>query len=904
MLNKIVIINSELYAKASVHIGDSASIQITAENNVGKSSFLNALNFLYITDKDQMRFEDNRKLSESMKHYFSGTSIYSFIVFEIFNNGYYCILVKATPENSIEYYKINGEYKEDFFIQTSTEGFKAKKWEKILQELINDDPTDPPILLKSEELYNLVYNSDKNKNPVVWVRKDVIRRGRSLSNSFTNIYKHLIKTSEINEKSFKNALLIADNKQDVLLKISPYILDKINDFEKKKTHLDSLFAVKNDFESLKLLNERFISEECILGKLKNTFIKKFNEVEQDLSKKIAYDSELSMSIRTLENKIDVTLKGDRDGLNTQIGIFKNQITTTEKANEEIDKQLKEIEGYEPNENNLLYQGEISKLETDENKRLTLESQITQVERSKFTLQEVEKTIKDLENTIKTQESSIKIFDNLLYQNISTDPEIIRKVYSYLSSDVAKLDKSKIKKEISKADFPLTFFDSKIDVNDIEIKQLPTIKELQIELGTNKKELAEKEIQLDAIKNINLLQNEIKTLKESITSRNTFITKIKTKPSLLKKKFENEALIDSLKKSLIGTQIQINKKDEEIERVKTAFKLKKEEKANYEDELKTFTKQYQFITERHDIYVSDEISDEPFEKIHDKFSKIFDTFRGTRESRKELKDTINKRLNRDIQDIKQFIREVEEEIINIPQTDKVMNALLDTLAFEIGNPTSTFLSEYNDFKTFVYKSYNNKLAEYPVSNIQTVKVKIHEAEDIISDLNKISELKFSKGFDFDNSFSEGKKALERQFSGNKGKQIDIHDLFSIKVEITKVTGEIEEIDLSKQVQSRGTNIVLKLYLFLNILKDLVHSTLENKIVIYVDELDAIGQQNVKHLILFCVENNFVPIFAAPRKVEGIQKYYMIKEPLTKNKNQKSKITFGELQSFPVIYRDAE
>ena len=80
MLNKIIIINSELYAKAAIHIGENSSIQITAENNVGKSSFLNTLNLLYITDKEQMRFEDDRRLSDSMKHYFDGTSQYSYIV--------------------------------------------------------------------------------------------------------------------------------------------------------------------------------------------------------------------------------------------------------------------------------------------------------------------------------------------------------------------------------------------------------------------------------------------------------------------------------------------------------------------------------------------------------------------------------------------------------------------------------------------------------------------------------------------------------------------------------------------------------------------------------------------------------------------------------------------------------
>jgi hypothetical protein len=171
------------------------------------------------------------------------------------------------------------------------------------------------------------------------------------------------------------------------------------------------------------------------------------------------------------------------------------------------------------------------------------------------------------------------------------------------------------------------------------------------------------------------------------------------------------------------------------------------------------------------------------------------------------------------------------------------------------------------------------------------------------LDKISKLKFSDGLDFDSTYTESKKALERQLTESKGKPIDIYSLFTIKVEITKVTGETEEIDLSKQVQSKGTNIVLKLYLFLNILKDLVHSEPENKIVIYVDELNAIGQKNVIHLVRFCKDHHFVPIFAAPRKVEGIQKYYLIKEPQIKN-NQKPKITFGELQSFPIEYRDAK
>ncbi|MBW6536586.1 MAG: hypothetical protein K0B11_16370 [Mariniphaga sp.] len=905
MLNKIVIINSELYAKAAINIGENTSIQMAAENNVGKSSFLNTLNFLYITDKDQMRFEDDRKLSDSMKHYFDGTSQHSYIIFEIFKNGYYCILVKATPENSIEYYKISGEYQEDFFIQKTEEGFKAKKWEKVLQELTTDNPTDPPVLLKGEEFYNLIYNSDKNKNPVVWIKREVKRKGRAFSNSFTDIYKHLIKTSDINERSFKNALLIADHKQDVSLNVfttSSY--DKINEFEKKKAHVNNLSAVKLDFEKLKLLNDKFKSEESILGKLKNTFFKKFNSVERDLSEKLDENSFLSLSIKELEKKIEVIFKKERDELISEKTTYKNQLETAEKNNIEIDKLLKEIENYEPTEDDLMFQGLLTKVKEEDKKRTELQAQLIQLERSKFTLAEIEKAIKDLEAKIKNKEKSIKQFDNLLYQNISKDPEVILKAYSYLSNDVGNLDKSKIKKEISRADFPLTFFDGKIDVSEIDVKTLPTVQELKKDVEVMNKELSEKRIQFKAIKNRNSLQDDIDKLKKSISSTNALIEKIENKPTLVKNRADNVKLInETFKNAIADLEVKIESKDSEIEKEKGVLELKKDEKKQYEADIKNFKSQYQYFQEKQDIYQIEELLDEPFEKIHENFSRIYDSFRTTKEKRSELKETINRRLNKDVQDIKEFIRQVEEEISNIPEMDKVISNLLDTLSYEIGSPTFSFLSAFNDFKTFVYKSYNAKLAEYPISNIQNVKVKIFEADELIKDLDKISKLKFSDGFDFDNAYTESKKALERQLTDSKGKPIDIYDLFTTKVEITKVTGETEEIDLSKQVHSKGTNIVLKLYLFLNILKDLVNSKPENKIVIYIDELDAIGPKNVKHLIRFCKDHNFVPIFAAPRKVEGIQKYYIINEPKVKH-NQKPKITFGELQSFPVEYRNAE
>lgn len=468
-----------------------------------------------------------------------------------------------------------------------------------------------------------------------------------------------------------------------------------------------------------------------------------------------------------------------------------------------------------------------------------------------------------------------------------------------------MEKSKIKREINNVDFPLQFFDGLIDVSGVNIKtELPTVQNLEDELLSKEKELDEKVIQLKVVQNRKEVEAEIEKLRKAIEGESEFIKRVERKPEVRIKIETNNKAIEELKRDIEEIAGKIKEKDLEIDNSRNALSEKIEEKKQHQSDLASYRKQYEELSDTTEIYEIEEILDINFEEIFSSFQSQHKKFIKIKENRSQLKNDLNNTLKMDVQDIKKFIRDVDEEILNIPQTEKIIDSLLDTLSHEIGSPTHSFLTQYNDFKTFVYRSYNQRLAEYPISNIQSVKVKIDDNEELIKDLDKISSLKFSDGLDFDNSYAESREALERQLAGSTGKALEIEDLFKINVEITKVTGKTEIIDLSKQVQSRGTNIVLKLYLFLNILKELVHNNPENRVIIYVDELDAIGQKNVKHLIKFCKVNHFVPIFAAPRKVEGIEKYYLIKEPQKDLKNQRKKIAFGELQSFPVTYRDAE
>jgi ABC-type polar amino acid transport system ATPase subunit len=56
MLKRLLILNSDIYSKADIELDDYDSLQIVGPIDIGKSTLIYALNFLYIIDGKQMIF--------------------------------------------------------------------------------------------------------------------------------------------------------------------------------------------------------------------------------------------------------------------------------------------------------------------------------------------------------------------------------------------------------------------------------------------------------------------------------------------------------------------------------------------------------------------------------------------------------------------------------------------------------------------------------------------------------------------------------------------------------------------------------------------------------------------------------------------------------------------------------
>ncbi len=876
MLNRIVIINSQIYSKADIILNNTSGIQLAAESNVGKSSLINALNFLYIIDSNQMRFEGGRKLKESIPHYFKNIN-QSYIVFEIFKKGYYCILVKGNANNEIEYYKIDSAYKEEYFINV----------EEGKQSIINFQELQSNLLIQNinfqelskDSLYDLVYSESKKTQAVVWITDKVKRKGRALNNNFTKIYRYLLKSSEITDEDFKKSLIIADNKEIVLPVFAERSKDEITELESKQKKISRLRTIGTEYQQLKKLVDELQSKTKICCKLKYNFNRQFGKIEKEFTEKISESSELSIKINTLDKTIKTILTKEKDELNQKLGSIKGKIENIQNNNlPPISTVLKEIEPY-GEKGSLLYSGLENEIEEVKREYGNLFTLLTTIKKSNLTEVQIKSKIKQLNLEKENIENKIKNFENLLYQKISSDKNIRAKVYSILSKDVLEQTEEKIINKITKSENLLKLFDGVIDISSIKEKPFETIEELRLKFSEIEEELKKQKEILDTIIDRNKKEDKLVELEKYKNIKQNLLEKINNKANLLKKKEEIEKEIIRLENTFKATKEEIGKKEEEIETKTKELKDAEDEKERLNKQLLKYREWNYKINSFHEFFEVEELSELEFEKIFSEFEKTHNSINRLKEtifgseSEKGLFNNISKKLEKDTSNLFDFIKEVDEEIITLNELENSASELLELISHKFTKPTADFLQRYNEFKNFV-KNYNRQLSDFPVSNIKDVSIRVKDNEELITDFKKISSIsRIDELFSNNPEQKENLQVLKKYF--DLGIEYKFEQLFDLLLEIELKTGEKKKIKLIQQVESNATDRVLKLFLFLSIIKELALNDSENKIVIYIDELGAIGPHNVKQIIKFCNTFNFIPIFAAPREIDGIEKYYIIK-----------------------------
>lgn len=871
MLRRISILNSKIFAKAELKLDDCDSIQLVGSNNIGKSTLIYALNFLFVFDNRNMNFSGGRKLSkETVEHYFP-SSTQSYIVFEIFKQGYYCIIIKRDADFNLEYFILNSEYKESYFVDEFDGKIQMRKFEDVQTILLGQGLSFELINNKSD-VFTKIYQRGKRNNAVVWLEDTVKANG--LSNNFTKIYRYLINTKLIDNSTLKEALIISDNRENESMNFSGRDRNDLNKLKKLNDEIRILNDIRDDFFEFRNLVDKCNGMTAIAGKIKyafnNTYYNSLIELEEQIKAK-------EKQLEELNTEINDVLIRKRDQENQKIGELTAQIKNTEDKIEELDEIIVKTNKLAPID--FLTQSITNK----EKERAELEYKLSHISKKNLSSNTLRAQLLSKEEQIKQTENVITNFDSLLIHNISKNNNIKNWINTVFSEEIINLPKDNIIKEISKVQNKLLVFDGAINIPDsVTLKPLKTISDYQLELS-------EQQLQRKELEDLFKLAQDIETHKGKLNEVNIEINSFKEDiklhnalPQVIERKKTLQIKVNSSRNDITKIETELKRLKVEIERKEEALKSLTTERNRFENKKSDFAKFKTFI----DSVKVEDIEDESIASIEQLYNKLYQNENGefgrmvmlnTKNSRFEF---LKSKLNRLEADESEFIKIISEEIACIKDKESSIVILLQSISNQFAVPAHKLLTRFDDFKKFVYNRFNATLSKIQISDIKELKIELIENSKTIRELKQIKEIQSFDGqallqFDQSENLTTLNKYLDNQ------KDIQFHELFDIKLKIN-VKGEEKFVDLKNQVESDGTDRMIRLVFMMMVINKLVINDKENKVALFIDEVTSIDKNNRPELVRFCKEHNFIPIFAAPETVPDFNKYYFIKEAINGGK----------------------
>lgn len=863
MLKRLVILNSDIYSKADIELAECDSLQIVGPNNIGKSTLIYALNFLYIIDGKQMTFSGNRTGDKTtFNHYFPSISS-SYIVFEIFKKRYYCILVKKNAEGSLDYYKIDSDFKDEHYFKQSTEGQTLKKFDSLLADF-SSSGVEFSKFPNRRDLFNFVYQKGKKNNGVVWLNEGASQDQREITNNFSKIYRYLINSKLIDNKTLKESLIIADNKENEQVEFSKKNQKDIQTLLKHNREIKVIKNIQKSFTDFKELVNQYKAKNQILSELVYAFNALYSSVNIDLNTSV-----IKKRKEKEEHQVNLseTLNPKQNELNQKIGGLKTIILQKLTTIDTLTKQISKIKAYEGIA--FLHQS-FSNLDKE---RKDIESRLTQIENQNLKSRDIETEISRLMQEISNLERQINTYSNLLIHQISKNVKNKELLNAILSDSITALPKENIKSKIENLNDVMEIFDGAIIIpKDFQGKSIPSFEELQLRKIKAVKDKESNEQLLPIAKDLEKYRSELSRVQLKIKEISVKIEELNSLPELERNLINEESEQKSLIQQKDDTEKELRITQETIGRINQAIEILTNNISQKESRIREIQK-WKIRIEESGINEIEYQTNESLDNLYKNFERNL-TERDDIKNRKErLFDSLKTKTETVFASEDEFIRYLDSELATLEDKQKSIDALLKNISTQFSIPCKTLYSKFQEFEAFINNQFNSKIRKIKISDIDSLNIEIIPNENLIKDLKIIREIReLTSELIFDDQ-SENLNVLNRYLDNQS--IIEFKDLFDIKLHLDK-KGQHKVVDLRNQIESDGTDKMIRMVIIMSIIHQIVINNEENKIVIFVDEIGTIDEANRIEILNFCKENNFVPISAAPlHPYDGFDKYYLVR-----------------------------
>ena len=875
---RMIFIRSGNYDYAEVDF--DRAIHLVGRNNVGKTSLISALQFLFIGDQSDMRF-DGYTMDDTRRYYFKHPT--SYILFECLSaetHSYVTVGLRGYGPIGgyrIERFAFPGRFDRQMFI---TANQNVRDFDDIKFSIVQQREVFR--LLEPKDLRAALTGTWEERKLNLGI---VPLRDGTTNERFVHLFRNLLKLNKMEQEAIKQTLVEIYRRE-----FTKPAIDCQKDheasfskLESERTAIDRLTRIRPQIEALAAARDAQSKSRLILKPLYRALIAARAAEEARLEIALAGANKVLSEFGEKQTQ----LKTETMGLTTRRIDIGSTLTDIAKVNEAIRLLAIEFKHFVP--------------ELENEAVRNLEEAIGQLQGKLYNNTEpasiIQTDIVELKRQLDEAKHGREHFDKLLGSQLAkiVGENQIRDVFKILNpkllmqgvgeDGVRITDQEQLTDALAHIDRLIDLGENRFSGHGIavplgplgRVASLPNLEHLDDQIASLTKKLAERAAQLEVALNQNSLrktladrQKELKERSDRLRRHGDYIIKLGEASA----RAESEA-------RLIAQRDALEKRDQEISAAQTKL---------MNDSLASTAQQRQFADEQTKLLqyhppVPDDswpeapptdsagaFGDLPYAALLDRYRSACATERDATELIRNSLATIEVVLQDGYpgHTPEEKAAAAIDSLGSLAARQQSYDTLWNGLVTEIKSSIKEMLGDVERLKDKV-QEFNRRLGTVQISNLKRVSMDIVENRDRIKTYQQL----FNEGGIFGET-PETKLAVDavaKLIRGSDGK-VTLHELFGIEFVVEYANGSKKHFAKLDAIESNGTTIMIKALVNIMLMRDMMKKNRPFSIPFYLDEANQIDETNLKGLATIARSLGFTPVLASTMPVAVAETLYFV------------------------------
>nr|MBF0221335.1 hypothetical protein [Desulfobulbaceae bacterium] len=216
--------------------------------------------------------------------------------------------------------------------------------------------------------------------------------------------------------------------------------------------------------------------------------------------------------------------------------------------------------------------------------------------------------------------------------------------------------------------------------------------------------------------------------------------------------------------------------------------------------------------------------------------------------------------------------LQDEVDAVAERENAVQELWKSL---VAGLQSSFKGLNRDLQTLIMRidELNRRLGRISISNLARLRLILREHPEWTKRIKTMVEAEVSPLFADPTAVSEAHSQLGDLLK--KHQRVELADLFDLHFEVTSVDGQIRRYPHLDSIESNGTTITIKVLINLLLLKGLLGNK-EVTMPFYLDEASSLDRENLTAIVCEARKMGFVAVLASPEAMEAADSLYFLRE----------------------------